>query len=361
MKKLILTLSVGMLGAFAVQAQDVDVTFTGSTAFRGTVYNAIKALYAGTSTENATTLPASGASRVTLKGKMASVFGATRNVTVRLSWSGSGTGAAAVANGTPVTVNVNATPQGDAATTTTPATFAFSDVFQTSTTVANSPSMTDTVVGVIPFVWVKNTPVPASVDNITAQNARAIFGNGRLPVRFFTGVPTDTGIVNVEGRDSGSGTRITVLSETGVGGSATIVQRKVSAGNYVADAVGFSGGGALATDLALNVGTSANGAGGAIGYLGLGDAPTVTGAGGAILKYEGVPMTFDNVRSGKYTLWAYEHCFDAYSVAPGSDEDTLRTALATEIEVNQLATSTTAIQFSTMKSTRLDDGATVTP
>ena len=359
MKKLILTLSVGMIGAFAVNAQDVDVTITGSTSFRTQAFNAVKALYGGTDTVNANgAVP--GASIATLKGKMASVFGPTRNVTVRLSWSGSAAGTVALATPIPVTVRSTATP-GDATQTTMPATFAFSDVFQTSTTVANLPSLTDTVVGVLPFLWVKNTPVPAAVDNVTAQNARAIFGNGRLPVRQFTGVPTDTGIVNVEGRDSGSGTRVTVLAETGVGGGATVVQRKVSAGNYVADAIGFSGGGALATDLALNVGTSANGAGGAIGYVSVSDAATVLATGGAYLKYEGVPMTFDNVRSGKYTLWAYEHMYDAYTVAPGSDEETLRNAIVTEIEVNQLAASTVAIQSGTMKCSRLDDGATVTP
>jgi len=188
-----------------------------------------------------------------------------------------------------------------------------------------------------------------------------IFNLGYFPLFVLTGNPTDVAgseIVNVVGRNSGSGTRAATLSEIGLGPLATILQRKVVSGNWVDDATGFSSNSLIPPALNSGVSTSAEGPGGAIGYLDLNDANLVVAGGGSILQYDGVTFSKDAVRHGKYALWTYEHLFNRSPLA--ADETTFRTALLAQIDTD-LAVSVSAIQTSSMIVSRLADGATITP
>jgi len=64
------------------------------------------------------------------------------------------------------------------------------------------------------------------------------------------------------------------------------------------------------------------------------------------------------VRKGLYSFWCYEHLY-ARSGAP-ANVNTFRNGLATEINTD-LATSTTAIQISTMQVVRNTDGGPISP
>lgn len=355
MKKTLLTLAAGLLGVAMTQAQPVEITLTGATAFRGDAYIAVRGLFNAGFSQN----PVSGASanQVTWTGTMP-IFGA-RPVTVRAGYSGSTAGIQTLTANANVTFLSSSTP-GVLTTVSLPADFAFSDVFQASSAFL-SPTLEDNTAGVIPFVWVRGSTASASLNNITAQNARGIFSIGYFPLFVLTGNPADVAggeIVNVVGRNSGSGTRAATLSEIGLGALATIVQRKVVSGNWVDDVVGFSSNSLIPPALNSGVSTSAEGPGGAIGYLDINDANTVVAGGGSILQYDGVTFSKDAVRHGKYALWTYEHLFNRTPLA--ADETTFRTALLSRIDTD-LLTSVSAIQTSSMLTSRLADGATINP
>ena len=161
------------------------------------------------------------------------------------------------------------------------------------------------------------------------------------------------------GRDNGSGTRITTLAEISLGILPNIAQRRAVNGNWVDDAVGFSSGSLVATNL-NGTSTSAEGPGGAISYPGPNDSNTAIAGGGKALSYDGVFYSKDNVRNGKYTLWGFQHLYSVPITGSGSPEETFRTAFVTKIDAG-LPASVNAIQIGTMNVTRLADGAVVTP
>ena len=355
MNKSLLTLAVGLLGVAVTQAQPVEITLTGATAFRGDAYNAVRASFNPGFSQN----PVSGASanQVTWTGTMPA-FGA-RPVTVRAGYSGSTAGIQSLTLNANVAFLLSSTP-GVTTITNQPADFAFSDVFQASSAFL-SPTLEDNTAGVIPFVFVRGSTGSASLTSITAQNARGIFNLGYFPLFVLTGNPADVAggeIVNIVGRNSGSGTRAATLSEIGLGPIATVLQRKVVSGNWVDDAVGFSSNSLIPAALNSGVATSAEGPGGAIGYLDLNDANLVVAGGGAMLQYDGVTFSKDAVRHGKYTLWTYEHLMNRTGLP--ADETTFRATLLAQID-SDLATSVSAIQTSSMIVSRLADGSTVTP
>lgn len=358
MKKNLLILAAGMAAVVSTQAQPVEITLTGATAFRANSYNAVRGLFDAGFSQNPIAGDPSLSNRVTWTGTMSTVFGA-RPVTVRAGYSGSTAGIQSLTANANVTFLSSSTP-GTFTTVSQTADFAFSDVFQASSAFL-SPTLEDNNAGVIPFVFVRGSSCNSAVLNITAQNARGIFNLGYFPLFVLTGNPADVAggeIVNVVGRNSGSGTRAATLSEIGLGSLATILQRKTSGGNWVDDPTGFSSNSAIPAELNSGVATSGEGPGGAIGYLDLNDANTVVGGGGSILQYDGVTFTKDAVRHGKYALWTYEHLFNRTGLA--LDETTFRTALLSQIDTD-LAASVSAIQTSSMLVQRLADGATITP
>ncbi len=66
------------------------------------------------------------------------------------------------------------------------------------------------------------------ITNITAQQFRAVIGNGLQPLSLFTGVSTDTARVFATGCTAFSGTCITYLAETGYGIATRVQQYKVT-------------------------------------------------------------------------------------------------------------------------------------
>src|SRR5262245_56076628 len=109
MKKILLALSAGLLGMTIVQAQPVDITITGATAFRANAYNAIRNLLDPGFSQNPSAGTPSLSNQVTWSGTISTVFGG-RPVTIKAGYSGSTAGIASVANGTLVSFYSSSTP-----------------------------------------------------------------------------------------------------------------------------------------------------------------------------------------------------------------------------------------------------------
>jgi hypothetical protein len=360
MKKTLLTLVAGMIAVASTQAQPVEITITGATAFRVNNYTAIRALFDAGFAQNPIAGDPSLSNRVTWTGTMSTVFGA-RPVTVRTAQLGSTAGIQSLTANTTVSFLSSSTP-GTFTTVSALADMSMSDIFQASS-VFLTPTLEDAKAGVIPFVWVAGSSASSKLTNVTAQLARGMFNLGYFPLFCFTGDSADLAggeIVNVVGRNASSGTRPSVLSEIGLGPLATVIQRKLNGTStaWIDDPTGFGSNSLIPPQINSGVATSAEGPGGAIGYLDINDALTVTAAGGKFLKYDGVDFTKENVQNGKYTLWSYEHLFNRSGLAV--DETAFRTALLNQLDAD-LATSVSAVQSSAMIVSRLADGAVVTP
>ncbi len=352
--KIISSLLTGSLMAGSAWGATIEITITGSTAFRLEAYNAIRTLY-GNGLQSQNPAPdASGKNQVTWSGTIANLFG-TDTVIVRAGYSGSAAGVGSLANAGSVTV-LSSANAGDTNTVSKPADLAFSDIFQASTIYAGSgfPALVDTQVGVLPFVFARGQKTPAGVNNITHKLLNAILASGYLPSFQFTGNTNDQSNLGLIGRDAGSGTRATIHADSGYGvfTTSTLGLLNPADGSLsFATTNGYSSGGSVKD--ALNAAS-----GPAIGYLGLGDGAKVVGSPNAYLTYNGVGMTFDNVRHGIYSLWTYEHLYSRVDVNANAAKfrDALKAQLAAD-----LPTSVTAIDPATMMVSRNTDGAPITP
>jgi hypothetical protein len=226
----------------------------------------------------------------------------------------------------------------------------------------------------INFVWVSSTNFPAS--NITAQQARALFTAGHLPLSFFTGDANDStnGVVAV-GRDIDSGTRIAYLAETGLGALASLKQYvfdtvttnvslstagTLNGVSYAAGDGGESSGGTLCTKIAASanlVGANLSGVTnypGKIYLIGCAGSKDATGKALKVLSYNGVTpyypgstvitgvQTNQNViAEGSYSLWTIGRLYYNAANAPkGTDKaaiPTVANALAANIATNSSA------------------------
>jgi len=262
---------LGALAALAIggtaQAQTV-IEITGATAFRSAAVTAINAAfnaggnftyaYANTDKVGTATTLTSGSMQI-----WRGTFPGIGDTIIRTSWNGSVEGIRAVAvpgvannplylktttlpgtlvagGGTPNTFRFHSDPNGDGAAANAlnyePAEsdMSFSDVAQSATPVSGL-SLTGGPVGVVVFTMIANktwsddkiaggaygTRLPS---NITDQQFRTMAKNGYVPMSFFTGDVNDTLRVYLTGRNDGSGTRTSYLSETGFGASKPVVQ-----------------------------------------------------------------------------------------------------------------------------------------
>ena len=287
MKKTSVLLALGgLFAATAVQAQ-VDLYITGSTAFRANAYRSIRALYAGNLTSQNPADPASGANQVTWSGTIPGIFGG-QTVTIHASYSGSAAGVQALTQNTSQNYLSSSTP-GQTNLVSHQADLAFSDVFQSST-VFQSPSLSDSQVGVLPFAWVKSQSGASSITNVTIQQLQSFLANGIMPLSYFNGNPADDGTITyLVGRDSGSGTRITAERDALFIGSPLLWQPDGLC-NWSISA-GFSSGSGVAGVLNGTCGP-------ALGYLGLSDAATVN-SGGNIIAYNGVKPFLGTIEIGR--------------------------------------------------------------
>lgn len=240
------------------------IEITGATAFRSAAVNSINTAFqvAGNNTfatgfantdvaGNATSLT-SGSMQI-WRGTFPGIAGIT---IIRTSWNGSVEGIRAVtrpgvdvvtgdqnnplylresilgANGTSTGVRFHADPNGPGAAANAlnyelaQSDMTFSDVAQSATPVSGL-AVSGGPVGVVVFTMVASRTWAddnLSVNNISAQQFRTMARRGSVALSFFTGAPADTALVYLTGRNDGSGTRTSYLSETGVGASTPINQ-----------------------------------------------------------------------------------------------------------------------------------------
>ena len=434
MKSKLLLASFFALAVAPMASADVELRITGATAFRAAVHNGLKTGFFNGDFQFAHSSGSgsfSGASRSVWKGPVTG----QGTVTVRCTWSGSVTGTHSVAVNptgsvddqalllvtylTDANLTTAASATGGEAFSKTavaaPQTshIAFSDCYQAST-VYSSPSLTDEVVGIIPFIWVVNDTGATGAttldrygfDNITAQQARALLVAGSQSKSLLTGNPADTKIVYCTGRDVGSGTRVVCLAETGygifkgvqhwqmTGASDAISKLKLwPVGSYPNTSGndpnpgngGYTSGGTLAgllvnksdSSFQLESAAGSNDLGTSPGahivaWVGTSDAITAVNGGGAYLKYEGVsfvnadvsPADGDNddnvkIRNGQYTAWSNEHIlYSSLTTTPGSSQEAIKDLLKTSIDTNM---GSAGISTTTMLVGRTEEGGIVGP
>ncbi len=210
----------------------------------------------------------------------------------------------------------------------------------------------------------------APINNITPQQAQALFSNGKLPLALWTGLNADEGtFVWATGRDPDSGTRLTTFAESGVGVNSTVVQYQptiasgavtshvpwptstVNGITFTTGNGGYSSGGNLVS--AMIVTTNAIG-GYYASYMGNSDATTAINGGAKELSYNGTYYSLAGTLEGSYPFWCYEHL--AYRSSLSGVGLTVATTLAT-----QITNVDSPILLSSMKVGRASDGGLITP
>jgi hypothetical protein len=400
--KVLLTVSLMAMASSSAFAQ-VTYHVGGSTAFRAAVHNAIVHLM--TANSGTCQVAYSGSS---LAGAGMAVFKGNINGTstvVETAWNGSLTGIAGMVEpavetykfmlpsnittgtatastqpnnpGTSQFSNFGLTPGPVAtgssiaspATETVAPDIALSDAFITSTPFKSgfpdSASVSDTLVGVIPFTWLKNAASTSDADyagwqrltNISALQAKALFIEGLITGSDLTANAADGFLVSIAGRDYDSGTRFDALAEAQTAGNGSITQFgdspagsgvfKLASGSGVTSVVsqtagvnvqvtsalstvlpatgGFNSGGKLVAAMqALGTDTAPDFGGYLVCYAGASDSDTVLGVtSGAptgynpptALTFNGVALNKANVANGTYSFWAYEHFLTHGSLA----------------------------------------------
>ncbi len=346
-------LALTISNSFAVER---IFNITGATAFRASANTAIIAVLGGpgvTTYAFTGSQGISGTNRAIFKGTMAAFPG--DNIIVRASWSGSTQGILDCEDN--VAVQVLTTSEIDNPTTTAGnnvagvfttaiAQWSFSDVDKAQSSRPNA-TFNGGPVGVVPFMFLAGEGAPAALDDMNDQLHASLWSTGQLPIAFFTGDTNDATTVLATGRNNGSGTRASILSETQYGAFTNVVQFNATFTGTRTDA--YPTGKLLAASDFNNSGHSSNSgvrdlltrrsddltyAGNPIdavfvSYLTLSDAQSAIAEGALEMKYNGVPFSVENVKKGLYSLWGYQQFYrDADATA---DEITFDTAFRTAI------------------------------
>lgn len=361
--------AAALIAGLSSAASAEDIYVTGSTAFRASFVGAVVKLMGGSCQAKFEGASATGAARSVFVGTIGGV-----SSTVYCSWSGSVTGIQSLTSpgstgdtflsntGTATLTQGGTYPAytytgGTAnATGATPhnATLAMSDVFQGST-VHTTPTLAyDATVAVVPFKFVAGNGSPAAIGNMTPLLTQLLYGSGRVSQTLFTGSDADfTKRVYGLGRDAGSGTRLTVMAESGKGALNQVVQYSYNGTAFtnVGNGGSASGGGALATQLGLATNATT---GYTIGYLGLTDAATAIGLGAKELTWNGVTYSAQAVYGGQYTLWGYEHLFASNTASAATI--TVADAIAAELVARP---GTAGLELGQMKVQRSSEGGLI--
>ncbi len=377
------------------------INLTGATAFRSASNNTILQMLGGNATVQYAYAGTSGFS-----GSNRAIFHGTFNgdpIIVRTSWSGSTQGIKDVADqnaiefldvSNPVAVggiNLGVNPNPAPVYTTAVPRWSFSDVDKLLSERPNA-ALAGGPVGVVPFMFVTGEGSPEGMTNMTDQIHNALWSQGTLDSSFF-GVAGGTTIL-ATGRNNGSGTRATILSETGYGSFVPIIQYQAAiSGDRVTGTLGaisffkkkneqnidvddpnggFSSNSGVRDVLTRNPSglTYEGDPVDAVfcSYLTISDAllatgyvpasNTIVGGEGAIpMTYNGVRYTEDNVKSGAYTLWGYQQLYLANGATPA--ETTFDTALRAAIPSNM---GSAGIPIPAMNVTRFGgDGGVILP
>lgn len=349
MKKIILALSAATVFATVADAQ-VQLTITGSTAFRSIVLDRIPTLFDTNSMSANISDP--NKNQYYFSGTISNLIPTLGNqpITIRTSFSGSGSGMTAVKNGTlQPCINL------DGSITNLAADLAFSDVYPASASpsIAASAFAQRVEVGVVGFVFAKNNAL-IGITNITREQAvllMAASGDGGMPASYLGGIGLGAANpVYLIGRDSGSGTRISVEKDINFIGSPNLWATNGD-GTYSLIA-GLTSGGTVAKNIAG--GTQA------IGYVGLADFATITSVATA-LSYNGIPYSHSAVASGMYPIWGYEHLVS--KIGMSANQQTLRDKLVGSITnaayQSSAIYSNSFVRLSDMQVRRGADGGTI--
>lgn len=425
-------LAIGFASSAMAQT---TIEVTGATAFRSAtllaIYNAYNSVGSGigVSFNVAHDFPGNATNQLSqLIASNKAVFvgtfpGITGTTTIRTSFNGSAEGLNAVAgNNNPTFLTsaaIDATgivPAKTSPTNTVRPKFSFSDVLQSSTPIT-TPTLQpagSSEVGVVTFAFIANEGAPANWTNVTFQQWKALLQQGIQKLSLFTGDTADTKYVFATGRNDGSGTRASYLSEAGYGVSNTVQQyvattAGVSAngtitaitlvpqggtgtgnlttsggasnastlwGNNVLGNGGYSSGSALRdhiarTSTAVDVYDGVDGSAPLFSgdillltWLSTADCRTAATNGAKIMAYNGVSVTpistgFSatdkaKITNGQYSAWNYQHLYHWGTLS--TQEQAFRNALTTTWLNPALATTANGIPTADMNCTRPDDG-----
>jgi hypothetical protein len=305
-----------------------EINITGATAFRAAAHEAIRTTLTGTQYAY-TGSSLGGASQAIFKGTLGG-----QQYIVRTSFSGSGAGIAAISSPTSTVQvldsNTAVSTNGNSATSPTfqnvNPRWAFSDVEKNLAGYPNA-SLGGGPVGIVPFMFMASRGATTEqISNMTTQAHNALWSRGQLsgPSRYGFNFSPDTFII-ATGRSGGSGTRFTILAETGYGTNTNVAQWIASPTGDLSDAENGGYSGSSGVRDAINLNRSLLTAGGSpldavlVSYMTVSDAITISGynpitgtstAGAPVpLSYNGVRYSPENVRNGSYTLWGYQQLY----------------------------------------------------
>lgn len=399
MNKNILLGAIAALSIASASAEDIYIS--GATAYRGTANAAIKAFVEARSGSITTSNNATLGSASLLKAQF-TTNSEVHNIYVR--WTGSEGGiqscAAPRSGSNAVTVNfyntnVAAGLQTGSTNNAKVTDIAFSDTYQSTSlyarkfkgvsysTLVGYTGSGDGIVGVNQFAFITGSNNP--VANISSMQARTLLANGTVPTALLTGDRTHDGTGSyLVGRNSDSGTRLSVLGEVGYGANTRPQQYRVNSKSsiqlYPAETInglalgtgesGYDSGSkvsdvfTLAANYPLNndvLGDGTYTTNYVIGYAGAGDALANTSgdtkANIKVLSFNGVPFTMENIKNGTYSLWTYEHLY--FNAAAS----TLAKAVARSIGdacLNTASAKNAAVKLNDMACERGGDAAPVT-
>jgi hypothetical protein len=332
-------------------------------------------------------------------------------VTIYGSWTGSTGGNQSVANTPPATIsalkvgflllsastpggsNTNLTntqyPQvnlSDTQQATVPFNGTTSVTSPTTSYVALTEAGTHPSPAVTGFEFLTNKGAPASLNNITTNQAQNLFTSTGLPLAQWSGAVGDQGtFVYPVGRDIASGARYILLAETGigVGNNSQLIQFEptVSGGALTDIGDNFAPGGTI------NLITFPLGNGGypsfsnvltdleatstpAVGYIVtyVTDSDAIASAipnGAQPLSWNGVPYSVAGIQQGVYTYWSYLHVYynntSNYISTNFPTAKTFADDLDADLAVDtNYSAGTAAILTSSLAVSRLTDGGLVT-
>ncbi|HWV99974.1 MAG TPA: hypothetical protein VNZ64_09805 [Candidatus Acidoferrum sp.] len=395
-------LSTALIGFGVIsQASAINTIYiTGSTAFRSQVFNTLSAsgvVFDAPGPDAVATYGASSASGGTwmlFHGMVSSV-----ETYVDCVWSGSEAGIAATCGttidnggvplaGAPVfflVPNTVTNPNGNNSanpgssktnSVSTPPDLAMADTSQ-AVSLTQTPVLHDFgVVGIVPFVYCKNTNSSPTAQwlhltNCTHYQMRVCLGVPQ-EAGFFTGSSADTNMyVYPVGRNKGSGTRVNFLADNAYGITTDVQQFSIGGNPFTNGTAatlgdelnnGYESGGDVSKALSVNGscqtpdplqqlpdGTTPSGYI-AIGYLGIGDATKNSLGTNLWLTLNGVFESDGAVEEGTYSYWGHEHLLGKNGISLTSPEGKLGTALFSGIP-GQLGGSVTTAHSTGIKTT----------
>lgn len=369
LRKSVLLGAVALFATVSSVLADVTINITGATAFRAAAHTSIIATlggdgvvsYAfskadGTAVAGATTAAQlSTADRSIFVGPVAGLG----TVTVRCSWSGSTGGITSLVTGSNVSFPVIGTTRstsgvnGGITFESAVAKFSFSDVAQEASN-NPTPALNGTQVGVVPFMFLAQDGAPSGITNMTDQLFAALYSTGSTPLSMFTGSVADEELLVIPtGRANTSGTRVSILAETGYGFATTVNQFQPTVSGGFVTAIGSAGNGGFGSnsnvrtvlEAPMSVGLADSFL--VVGYLTISDALQAITNGAKGLTYNGVAYSEENVKNGSYSLWSYQWFFNVDGLT--TDETTFRDTFVATIPANL---GTAGIPIPDMKVTR---------